>query len=278
MKGNEMKTKDTKEKLIKAIRKELESVEKSEQKLLKKASAEGFSLKSKLEEKIPKGVNTALQVSFSKAFGFIFKNGIGVIEKSYDKESIATNYDISNYAVDRKGNRGELKRLRRSASKSDLLNISLTTVEGVGLGALGIGLPDIVLFIGMILRGIYEVSLRYGYDYESNAEKYLILKMMRASLSKNEAWVNENSDIDGILNSPVAVGDDFLQTEIEETAKAFATDMLVLKFIQGLPLVGVAGGVFNPVYYSKIMSYVRLKYYKRYLTDKLHEVSGIFSV
>lgn len=97
------------------------------------------------------------------------------IEKGYDKNNIAADFDIQNYAIEKKGSRKELKKLKWSAQKSDLLNMSITTVEGVGLGALGIGLPDIVIFIGMILKGIYEVSLRYGYDYDSTQEKYFIL-------------------------------------------------------------------------------------------------------
>ena len=62
------------------------------------------------------------------------------------------------------------------------------------------------------------------------------------------------------------------KSEIEDTSKVFATDMLVLKLIQGLPVVGVVGGVFNPVYYNKIMNYVRLKYHKRYLLGKLNTI------
>ena len=64
----------------------------------------------------------------------------------------------------------------------------------------------------------------------------------------------------------------FVRYEIEDTSKFFATDMLVLKFIQGLPIVGVVGGVFNPVYYNKIMNYIRLKYHKRYSLDKLNTI------
>ena len=44
--------------------------------------------------------------------------------------------------------------------------------------------------------------------------------------------------------------------------------MLLAKFIQGLPVVGIIGGLMNPVYYRKILSYVRLKYRKRYLLTK----------
>ena len=42
-------------------------------------------------------------------------------------------------------------------------------------------------------------------------------------------------------------------------------DMLILKFIQGLPIVGIIGGAANPVYYRKVMRYVQLMYRKRYL-------------
>ena len=267
-----MDTSAPNKKLVNSVTKELRSVQKSELKKKKKAKGPSFPYKETIESKIPTGLNNTLQASFAKAFEFIFKHGIGIIEKSYNKEDIAANYDIQNYAVDKKGNRKELKRLKSSATKADLVNMSITTLEGVGLGALGIGLPDIVLFIGMVLKGIYEVALRYGYDYSSSSEKYLILKMMGTALSKGDEWVNNNNEVDKILCAPPFVSEDITKEEIDRTAKVFATDMLVLKFIQGLPVVGVIGGAFNPLYYGKILSYVRLKYHKRYLTDKLHEI------
>lgn len=258
-------------KLINSINKELKMVAKSEEKTRKKALSSVSPYKEKIKEKIPDKINNTLQISFSKAFGIVFEHGIGIIEKGYDKNNIAVDFDIQNYAVNKKGSRKEIKKLKWSAQKSDLLNMSITTVEGVGLGALGIGLPDIVIFIGMILKGVYEVSLRYGYDYESSQEKYLILKMMKTALSKGEEWNIFNDEVDTMLSSDFAVSQEVLQAEIEETAQTFATDMLVLKFIQGLPVIGMIGGMFNPVYYTKIMNYVRLKYHKRYLSDKLKE-------
>ena len=41
--------------------------------------------------------------------------------------------------------------------------------------------------------------------------------------------------------------------------------MLLLKFIQGLPVVGILGGAANPLYYHKITAYTQLKYRRRYL-------------
>ena len=48
--------------------------------------------------------------------------------------------------------------------------------------------------------------------------------------------------------------------------------MLLLKFIQGLPVVGVLGGAANPVYYNKIMKYIQIKYRKRYLQKQHTEI------
>lgn len=136
---------------------------------------------------------------------------------------------------------------------------------------LGIGLPDIVIFIGFILRGIYETALHYGFTYDTPEEKLLILKMMEASMSQGEEWIKTNNEVDMFLvkskNTDHTEADLFLQ--IGKTADVFALDMLLAKFIQGLPLIGILGGIGNPVYYSKIMRYVQLKYHKRYLLEIL---------
>ena len=62
-----------------------------------------------------------------------------------------------------------------------------------------------------------------------------------------------------------SVTKDDLSKQIRKTAVIFAFDMLLLKFIQGIPVVGALGGAANQVYYNKVMKYVELKYRKRYL-------------
>ena len=44
--------------------------------------------------------------------------------------------------------------------------------------------------------------------------------------------------------------------------------MLLAKFVQGIPVAGILGGISNPVYYRRILYYVQLKYQKRYLLQK----------
>ena len=58
------------------------------------------------------------------------------------------------------------------------------------------------------------------------------------------------------------------EEEVEQASTALSNAMLMAKFIQGLPVVGVAGGMNNPVIYQKISQYAALKYKKRYLATK----------
>ncbi len=155
------------------------------------------------------------------------------------------------------------------------INTAKASAEGIGLGVLGIGLPDIVVFTGFILRGIYETALQYGFTYDATEEKLLILKMMEASLSHGEEWVRVNAEVDRILAKEWHGNhaEDDVTQQIRRTADVFALDMLLAKFIQGLPLIGIVGGAGNPVYYGKVIRYAQLKYHKRYLQEKLDKIN-----
>ncbi|MBR2308960.1 MAG: EcsC family protein [Oscillospiraceae bacterium] len=230
--------------------------------------------KKELESRIPEKVYTGLESAFCKGFGVVFDQGRVIIEKGYNKEDLKTNHAIRDFAVQLKGGRKELKQLHRSAKQTDLVNMAVTTVEGVGLGALGVGMPDIVLFLGNLLKGVYETALNFGFDYESRQEQLLILKMMQTALSSGKHWVQRNSEVDEMLElETIDITDDVFRQQVKDTASAFAMDMLLLKFIQGLPIVGIIGGAANPIYYSKVMKYVQLKYRKRYLLKQKHRMT-----
>lgn len=251
----------------KAVNQELLLVEKQKKRMAQAAmKAQPAAWKTALESKIPQKVYTGLESAFCKGFSLVFQQGRAVIEKGCRKEDIQANYDIQDFAVQVKGNRKELRKLHRQAKQADLIKLAVTTVEGIGLGALGIGMPDIVLFLGTLFKGIYETALHYGFDYASRQEQLLILKMMAVSLITGADWASKNSEVDEMLYQETAEAtDEDFQSQIKATASAFAVDMLLLKFVQGLPVVGILGGVANPVYYRKVMNYVQLKYRKRYL-------------
>ncbi len=186
------------EKRDKALSKELQQLQKQEVRITQAAQkAKPAGWKEMLENKIPDKVYAGLESAFCKAFSLVFKQGKAIIEKGFNKDEIHANQNIRDYAVQVKDGRKELQNVRKSTQKSDFLNLAVTTVEGIGLGALGIGIPDIVLFLGTLLKGIYET-----------------------------------------IDIPEA---DF-QEQLAATSSVFAMDMLLLKWIQGLPVVGIIGG------------------------------------
>ena len=264
-----------------AYEKEWKYITKQEERLEKAAmrqSTVGPSVlvwKEKLEQKIPVKIYDNLRAAFCKAFSVVFEQGTGIIEKTIRKDQLEKDYEIQNYAIGIKGTRKELKQLRKKAGASGVRDMAVTAAEGIGLGVLGIGLPDIVVFTGFILRGIYETALQYGFTYDATEEKLLILKMMEASLSHGEEWVRVNAEVDRILAKEWHGNhaEDDVTQQIRRTADVFALDMLLAKFIQGLPLIGIVGGAGNPVYYGKVIRYAQLKYHKRYLQEKLDKIN-----
>lgn len=261
------------DKMLSSLQKELFVLEKKEQKLEKAAlKAEPAQWKAQLENRLPARVYAGIESAFCKAFALVFDQGRALIEKSYNKNTLAEDHSIRDYAVQVKGSRRELRKMSGSARKSSYLNLAVTTVEGIGLGALGIGLPDIVLFISTLLKGVYETAVNFGFDYAGRQEQYLILKMLSASLSTGEDWSRENIEIDAIFRKRcLDVTDEEFELQLKKTASAFAMDMLLLKFVQGLPVVGLVAGAANPVYYNKVLRYVHLKYQKHYMINKLYD-------
>lgn len=249
-----------------AIEKEYFALLKKEEQFNQKAlKAEAPHWKTELEKKVPEKVYHSLESAFTKAFSVVFTKGVGVIEKTYNRDNLEATYSIQDYAVQVKGGRRELRQVKRNANRSGMANAALTTVEGLGLGVLGIGLPDIVLFVGMLLKGIYQTAIGYGFTYDSTEERLFILRMMEAALARNSDFEEKNAQVDHMIEGITLIGENDLEEQLQKTSGAFAVDMLLLKFVQGFPLVGVLGGVANPIYYKKIMRYVQMKYHKRYL-------------
>lgn len=57
---------------------------------------------------------------------------------------------------------------------------------GLGLGVLGIGLPDIALFTGLMLKSVYETALSFGFEYDSEEEKKFILRLIAGAMAYGE--------------------------------------------------------------------------------------------
>lgn len=244
------------------LQRELLALEKKEAKLLGTQPPDN-RLKEALYQKVPQGLSATLEKAFTKAFEVVFLNGTTLIEKTFDKEGAAVDYEAGNFVVDRLGSKKSVRKLDSGARRHNLLNAAATTATGLGLGLVGLGLPDIPLLVGTMLKGIYEIALGYGFSYEEAAERVYMLRLIRTALTGGEEKLATNRLLDQAPD-----GAD-LKGEMAATAKALSDALLVEKFIQGLPIVGVVGGFVNHQVYTKTAGLAMVKYKKRYLLEKL---------
>jgi hypothetical protein len=251
-------------------RKEEKILNKRENKFLKSTID---PIMNQLEEKIPNKLKETLEKAFLKAFHLVFEKGHSYIEKTYKKDEIQLEHDLNNYAIDKRLSKKYIKRLDKQANAAKMINTSLTVLEGGILGLLGIGLPDIPLFIAVIMRTIYEVALSYGYDYKSDEEKAYILYLICGAMTKGETQRRFNKELNSLacLIDQKIITEINLKVQMEETAKILSEAMLVGKFLQGIPVVGVVGGAVNYTIIKRIGNYASIKYKKRYLLKKARE-------
>ena len=255
------------------INKQMKLIKKKEAKLLKEPKdnyikTKLLPIKEKIEYKIPDKLISTLEVAFQKGFKTVFDKGVGIIEKTYNKEEISMEYDINAYAVNKYPTKKNLKKIDKYAGKKTLINKSITVLEGGGLGVLGIGLPDIPIYIAVILKSIYEISLSYGFDYSSANERAYILTLISSAVTKGEERLSYFNKLDMMANE-IDNNNMICNYDIEEilldTSSKISAYMLTSKFIQGLPIVGVVGGVTNFIVLQDITDIAKVKYKKRYL-------------
>mgnify|MGYP005768718251 FL=1 len=219
---------------------------------------------NKVENKIPDDLKSKLEAAFYKAFGIVFEKGTGVIDKTYDRKTMNMDFRAYRSIIDKDSE--ALIHLRRKLDRSLKKDIALTAAEGTGLGILGIGLPDIPIFIGVILRSIYKIASTYGFDCSDENEKCYILKLITGAMSRGEGRERTDRQIkrmEYLIDNNIFEGD--LDREMKRTAGVLANELLTYKFVQGLTFVGVIGGYTNVKVFRRIVTYAHLKYERRCL-------------
>lgn len=271
----------------KHIQKEWEQLLKSEQSFLThNMPPRTAGWQDKVAKFVPEKLEGTLNTAFYKAFELIFEKGTGIIEKTYQKEKKEQNYKINAYAADVRNTRRSLRAFGREAGASKTLNMAVSTVEGVGMGILGMGIPDIPLFLGVLLKSIYEIALSYGFSYDTNQEQIFILKLIETALLHETALAEGNMELNlwmqgKKVDTAVSEQGERHEVEVEQatarsfeisrdeqikrTSDALAKELLYLKFVQGIPVVGVVGGLSDMVYQKKISDYAAIKYKRRFL-------------
>lgn len=253
------------------LEKEWESLCKKEQKFLeKRRNKKETLLNGLLADKVPDKLQGTLDTAFEKAFYLIFEKGLGVIEKTYNKEKLESEYKVNAYADEVYGNRKTMRAFSKTAGKTGGINLAISGVSGVGMGFIGIGLPDIPIFTGMILKCIYEMALNYGFKYETEEEKYFILLLIEGAVSYGEHLKLIDDRIESFVNTECLPTDYVAANQIANTSSMLSKELLYMKFLQGIPLVGVVGGAYDAIYMKQIAEYAKMKYQKRFLLRYEH--------
>ena len=257
-----------------SVNQEIKAQEKKEAKLLyntlvikELGKQYTYGWRNKVEEKIPPQLEETLRKAFANAFLMIFQKGQGLIDKTYDAEKLKKEYVQKRVAMQAQGDRSTINKTRHQGKIRYLKNIGFSTTEGIGLGALGIGLPDIPIFIGNLIRTCSVAANSYGIDVQRKDEQLYMLKLIRMSVLPKDERKSFNQEIEAFSKAidrgeAVEVN---LRAEIDLTANQLAEGMLFSHFVMGIPIVGVVGGLYNTVIVSRLQQLADLKYDMRLL-------------
>ncbi len=229
----------------------------------------------KLDRYIPKKLSGTLNAAFAKAFIVIFNKGTFLIEKTYNRRKKQADFKIDKFAHELMNDSRTAKAFTKRANATKMLNILISFVEGVVMGLLGLSLPDIPLFIGLVIKSVYELAITYGYDYHDEDEQVFILKIIEVAMKDEDEFIEGDRQINEAIEIIAGSGDEIggwnitKDEQIKLTAMSLAKEMLYTKFIQGYFLIGIIGGVFDPVYVNRICNYAALKYRRRFLSKHL---------
>ncbi len=267
----------------KLIKKELEKTIKQEERIMKQKSQRFLEdrvgdVKEKINKKLPFDLKKKFEEAFSKSFLLVFTKGIGVIEKTYDKQKLIRVFTEDSKKFRTSVKKRNLKTAERRVKKKILLNRGISAAEGSIVGFMGImtALADVPVFISVLIKNLNEISLHYGFDYDSENEKIYMLKLISMSIAQSEMKQKYSKEIDKI-GYGIDLGD-YPGMELEEvigsTSESLAEYMSSAILMQSIPVAGfIFGGLNNFGFMGNLSKIANVKYKKRYLY-KMMEVKS----
>ena len=120
----------------------------------------------------------------------------------------------------------------------------------------------------MILKNIYEIALSYGFEYDSEKERRFILLLILGAVSYGDEMLTINEQIDHYIDTDSVPLEYKEKNQIERTSAGLSKELLYMKFLQGIPVVGAVGGIYDAVYMKRITEYANIKYKKRFYLSK----------
>lgn len=259
----------------KVLNQQTDKVLRKEQKMLSKKTNQFIKNKTdpiqqNLMTKIPPKVLETFDHAFYKAFEYLFEKGSPLLEKTYSKTKIMEQSSKDQQELNQRFSHRSMIKMDWNVNKKIWFNKGVSTVEGGAFGLVGIGLPDIPIFLSMLLKSVYEICLYYGFSYESEQEKIYLLNIICTAVStgqEKQLYSAQSDRLSYQLDSPVIICGDSpsLQEMIRQTSHQLSKSLLLAKAIQGMPIIGVTGAAVNYRLMHDVSKTAALKYKKRFL-------------
>ena len=247
------------------LEREQQRLETEERRYMRRRREEKPSaLNAFLEEKIPDALQDTLDAAFAKAFTLIFEKGTGLIEKTYDKALLEEQCHEDQQTILQRQDWRSLREVKKRAGSGGLKNKVLSGAVGIGMGAIGVGIPDIPVFTGFLLKSVYEMALRYGFRYDTEEEKYFVLLIIQGALCPWEDLEKIEREIDAFSQTELLPLYYSRAGQIRSASQVLSKELLYMKFLQGTPFVGIIGGAYDVVYMKRVTEYAELKYRRRF--------------
>ena len=90
--------------------------------------------------------------------------------------------------------------------------------------------------------------MHYGCSYETEEEQYFILLLIQGAVTHGEEILSIDKEINQYISSSIWVQEKSKEEMIQKTASYLSKELLYMKFLQGIPIVGAVGGAYDVVY------------------------------
>lgn len=221
-----------------------------------------------LEERVPQGLTQTLHGAFFRAFSLLFEKGEGIVRWAGRQQRREETYQVRRFAAGLREDRRSLQAFSKAADRAGQGSVVQAGVQGVGLGLLGIGLPDIPLFTLTLLKTIRETAVSFGFSGTELDEQIWILRLIEASLSDGTELEERNQILNQFIQEGTWPDAPVLEQQMRQTAQSLSQATLYWKFVQGIPLVGAVGGAWDAVCLRRVQRYAAIKYSRRFLIDR----------
>lgn len=252
------------------LEKEIARLQRAERRFIRRQqNKQPTKLDKLLEDKVPEKLESTLDAAFSKAFHLIFSKGSSIISRTFSTDKLINEFEMDSFNLEEIGRSRDMRKFKKRAAATGTAHTMLSTVTGIALGAVGAWIPDIVVFITVLLRNMYQISMRYGYEYDTDEEKKFILRVIETAVKEGDDLIRADKELNQLIRKGLFTDDSTVDLRINDAASALGRALLLMKFLQNIPVVGIVGGASDFIYMEKISDYAVLKYQRRFLMDQI---------